>query len=466
LNAISFDGFVKPSIRKRLALFWSQMFFIILGFFAVHLLFALKPAKGRKDYFLAGGKKTGFKTGLSLAATILGASAVMGSAGLGFKFGMAGSSWLLAGSVGLMLLYVLIPLIPANDSFLTLPHLISNHSGNFSRRLTALILIPSWIAIVAVQLKAASIIILPYSPMGNLSLLLFLAGIISLYLMRGGQGAVFSSDFLQLFIMGGGLLVGIVALSSKGPNILSGPPASISNSMGLSFLFPVMLAYVIGPDIHSRLLSSKNLKSRRRAILWATMIVTIFAFSVAYVGWAGRSFVNNAQGGTIISSLIKKLSFPLAVLVNSALLGALISSVDTTLFTTSTLFSVDVCGKGVKTAKYSIPIFALSAVFVAYVGKGIIPLMLISYSMFIGILGAPTVSALFFRVRTAPLFLILSLTVSSTILLLSYLIPFNHGGNLAFLAGMIIMATNYWNEKREKKEKQQSGEGNGVIPVR
>ena len=63
-----------------------------------------KQAKTAGSYFVAGRSgSTLFITG-SLLATIIGASATIGMAGLGFTRGLTGAWWILVGSVGLVVL--------------------------------------------------------------------------------------------------------------------------------------------------------------------------------------------------------------------------------------------------------------------------------------------------------------------------------------------------------------------------
>ena len=63
-----------------------------------------RRAREVDDFFVAGRKgSTPFITG-SLLATIVGGSATVGMAGLGFTQGLTGSWWLLVGSIGLVIL--------------------------------------------------------------------------------------------------------------------------------------------------------------------------------------------------------------------------------------------------------------------------------------------------------------------------------------------------------------------------
>jgi len=80
---------------------------IITTYFLVMIAIGLvsrREAKGADDFLVAGRKGSSlFITG-SLLATIVGGSATVGMAGLGFTQGLTGAWWLLVGSIGLVVL--------------------------------------------------------------------------------------------------------------------------------------------------------------------------------------------------------------------------------------------------------------------------------------------------------------------------------------------------------------------------
>jgi len=76
---------------------------IVIVYFIAMIALGLstrKQARSAGSYFVAGRSgSTLFITG-SLLATIIGASATIGMAGLGFARGLTGAWWILSGSVG------------------------------------------------------------------------------------------------------------------------------------------------------------------------------------------------------------------------------------------------------------------------------------------------------------------------------------------------------------------------------
>ena len=76
-----------------------------LGMLAIGIYaYRKKKSSTRNGFFVAGrSAPTLFIIG-SLCATIIGASATLGMAGLGYVRGLSGAWWLLAGSLGLLIL--------------------------------------------------------------------------------------------------------------------------------------------------------------------------------------------------------------------------------------------------------------------------------------------------------------------------------------------------------------------------
>ena len=84
----------------------TELVIIIIYFLGMLTIGIVSRKKTREvdDFFVAGRQSSSlFVTG-SLLATIIGGSATVGMAGLGFSRGLTGAWWLLVGSIGLVFL--------------------------------------------------------------------------------------------------------------------------------------------------------------------------------------------------------------------------------------------------------------------------------------------------------------------------------------------------------------------------
>ena len=89
-------------------------------------IFALSRGKASKkdSFFVADRSGSRLIICGSLCATIIGASAVVGMAGLGYSRGLTGAWWLLAGTIGLLILSVFFARKVRDFGLYTLPELI------------------------------------------------------------------------------------------------------------------------------------------------------------------------------------------------------------------------------------------------------------------------------------------------------------------------------------------------------
>ncbi|MGM0597704.1 MAG: sodium:solute symporter family transporter, partial [Myxococcota bacterium] len=301
------------------------MLFPILAviFLFLHLVFAFGKAKDDNEYFRAKSHASAPVIGISLAATILGASGVMGTISWGSTYGIAGSLWLISGVIGLLILWALFPRISEKKAF-TLLGLCPQSNGNWSQKLFALVIIPAWTAIAAAQFKALALLLTPWFNISPLLLLLILAAVISLYLVRGGQLAVFKSDYFQFFIIAMGLLLGFSLLVVSGKIQSPATLRPITADYSPLVFGSVILTYIIGPDIHSRLLAAPDAAIGKKAILIAAFLVLIFAVILALIGLSGALWLEKS-GDQIITLMIAKSGI-WGIFINLALISVLLSS--------------------------------------------------------------------------------------------------------------------------------------------
>ena len=131
---------------------------IIVVYFLVMIAIGMvsrRETKGTDDFLVAGRKGSSlFVTG-SLLATIVGGSATIGMAGLGFTQGLTGAWWLLVGSIGLVILGLFLAEKVRKLALYTLPELVGKQYDSRMALATSLLIVIAWIGIVAGQIIAA-----------------------------------------------------------------------------------------------------------------------------------------------------------------------------------------------------------------------------------------------------------------------------------------------------------------------
>jgi len=370
-------------------------------------IYASLRIKTPNDYYLAGKKNGVLQISGSLAATILGGSAILGSVNLAMKEGWAASWYLLSASIGLWLLLPMVKKVNHLGKY-TLTDMIGHFYGNTARKTASIIIPIAWTGIVSAQIIAASkilfsIFLLPYEYGVLISGTVFI-----LYTLIGGQISILKTDFFQSIV----IILGIVicAFFLIGSSDITVPPIfeTFPFNVNFNFLDLIILlltfssTYVVGPDIYSRLFCAKNAKTARHSIIIVAVILIPFAFILTYLGIIAA---NNLPAETIKNSvaLIELMKYYLSDwmvgIIATALLSAVLSSADTTLLTASIILSEfrsnDIDNKkSLKRTKIIIIVIGIISMLVSLKISSIIGMLLLALAFYSGAFIVPMLVSL------------------------------------------------------------------------
>jgi SSS family solute:Na+ symporter len=391
---------------------------VLLAAYALLLLAVGVRAAGMvrtvEDYLLAGRRSTGLDTGGSLAATILGASATLGLAGLAFRRGLTGSWWLLAGAVGLGVLYFLAAAARAHSVY-SLPDLLGRWYGPAMRTVASAFIFVAWLGVVGAQMNAAGRILAAFLGGSTVLWVLLSGAVFIVYTALGGQLSVIRTDLYQLgFIVAG--VTGCAVVGLKAAHGFAGlrqalPPGFFAFPLSPGFALPdlsllllvVGSTYLTGPDMLSRLFCSQDLRTARRGILLSIAVIVPAALLIALIGMVARTLFPGAAPESAFPLLMKHSLPPLlAALVMLALLSAFLSSADTTLMTMTTVLAVDLLRlpaaadtrRGLRALRGVTLLCGVGALAIGLFSGGIIPSLLLSYTIFSGGLFVPVLAGL------------------------------------------------------------------------
>ncbi|MGB7725864.1 MAG: sodium:solute symporter family protein [Dehalococcoidales bacterium] len=380
---------------------------IVIVYFIAMITLGLstrKQARSAGSYFVAGRSgSTLFITG-SLLATIIGASATIGMAGLGFAHGLTGAWWILSGSVGLVVLGFLFARKVREYGFYTLPALIEKQYGRVPALAASILIVVAWMAVIAGQIIAAGTImtVLGY---GSPTLWIWVStAVFIFYTVLGGQRAALKTDLWQTIIIFLGIFAGLAFVLWKvggftglknglPANYFSFPvSAKFSPSELLNYLLLVGLTYVVGPDMYSRIFSAKDGQVAKKSVFWTAGLLIPLALGITLIGMTAAVLYPNIAAGQAFPTVIKGVMPPVLVgLVLAALLSAVMSSAVTCLLSVSTILTTDVIHKFkpaitedklLVISKWGIVILGLLALGVALQLKEIINSLLYAYTIF------------------------------------------------------------------------------------
>ncbi len=369
--------------------------------------------RGLEDFHLAGrGIKLVLLTG-SFCATIVGASATLGMAGLGFSKGLPGAWWMLSGTMGLLLLAAFFAEKVRATGCCTLPELVGSFYGENARIVSSVLIVVSWIAVIAVQIVASGKVLGVVFGGNETIFMVACTAVFVLYTLHGGQSSVIRTDLIQFMIITAGIVVLFSRASeAAGSGLLLSQSFPTSPEMGiwdvLSMLMVVGSAYLVGPDMYSRLFSAHSHKDAKSAAMISAVILIPLAFLITSLGIFSRSLYPSASPEQAIPMLLTGLLSPAAEgLVVAALLAAFMSSADTSLMTATSIISLDLYRK-VRPDSSEVKLMAISRLFVLIVGvlalalavslPSIIKTLLIAYTVFTSGLLLPVVAG-FYRDR-------------------------------------------------------------------
>jgi SSS family solute:Na+ symporter len=374
-----------------------------LGMVAVGVV-SRRRAKGADDFFVAGRKGSSlFITG-SLLATIVGGSATVGMAGLGFTQGLTGVWWLLVGSIGLVVLGLFLARKVREFGLYTLPELVEKQYDRRMALAASVLIVVAWVGIIAGQIIASGKIMSVLGIGDPVWWMVLFTAVFVTYTILGGQYAVIRTDSVQTVIIFAGIFGGLALLLSHlgglGGLEASLPPEQFAFPLSAKFggwqltkfLLLVGLTYVVGPDMYSRLFCARDGRTAKVSVLWAALFLVPIAFGITLIGMGASALFPQISSEQALPMVVKEVLPPfVGGIVLAALLCAVMSSADTTLLSASTILTVDIIGKFksslsqgqvLSLSRWMVVVLGLASLVLALVLKGIIDALLFAYTIY------------------------------------------------------------------------------------
>jgi len=377
------------------------IYLIIMGVIGV---FSRKPARDADGFFVAGRSIPTWQLSGSLVATIVGGSATLGVAGLGFSRGITAAWWLLVGTIGLVILGIFLAGKVRKTGVYSLPGLVEKQYGSSVAMASSVLIIIAWLGVIAGQIIATGNILSGLG-WGNPVMWMIIFTVITVfYTVLGGQRADIRTDIIQAVIIFVGIFVGVaVILPSLGGlaglksalpgDFFSFPLSSRFTAQDLlGYLLIVGLPYVVGADLYSKILSAKDEKTARKSALWAALLIIPIGFAGAIIGMGARVLfpgIAAEQSFPVIAS--SALPPVVGGLLLAGLVSATMSSADSCLLSASTILTVDIIKKFkpqtsqrkvLQLARGAIVIIGILSLVMALELKGVINSLMFAYTIF------------------------------------------------------------------------------------
>ncbi len=445
------------------------MFLVVLLVYVVVLLvvsyFSYRKVNELSDYLIAGKKGSVFSVTGSLLATILGGSAIIGAVDAGYRIGWSVTWYMLSAAIGLFLLVPFVSKVIANGKY-TLPDVLEQLLGSQTKWISSLIIPIAWTGIVAAQIIASAKILQSFIDISYETGVLASAAFFLVYTLLGGQVSIIKTDKIQSVLIFIGLI--IVAFSLYQHNALNlsetAVPkfpfnANFSVFDWVILFFTYALTFTTGPDIYTRILSSKDEKVAKKSILITAILLIPIAIIIGYISVSGVVLFPEKMEGSLIVN-VSKFILPHwgAIVIALALLSAVLSSADTTLLNASVILG-NVIQRGsyneksLRITRVLLIIITFVSIMIALKFQSVITVLLVGLTVFSGAFTIPILlSFLNWKFQKQGVFLAI---LFGGVIALTGKILFLKGfpvvGNCVILSAFAVNTTILWIKKEATK---------------
>lgn len=333
---------------------------IFIGYFLLIFLIgwlSMKWTKSEEDYWIAGSKLGWGIGGATMAATHTSAGTFIGTIGVIYSVGWS-FGWVLI-TIPLAYWFMVAVLAPRFTAIkeLTLPAFLQRrYQSKTARGVGGIIILIATVVYIQAQIVAGGLVANVVFGISPLIGMVIFTIILLIYTLVGGMLAVVYTDFLQMIIMIVGTVVS-VPLALMHFDSLSGLIEKVEIIKPLAFEwggFPIVLlitlslAFFLGsvatPEKVIRLYAMKDMKTIRRGILLAIIVVTGINLLVFILGLASMVLFPNLPTGDLAMPMIAKTVLPTFVgtIMLAAITSAMMSTVDSLLLVAGSALSEDI----------------------------------------------------------------------------------------------------------------------------
>jgi len=264
--------------------------------------------------------------------------------------------------------------------------------GKSAEIIIALIIVISWIGVIAGQLVALNSLIGYATGRNDKWLFVLVSAIVLIYTLLGGQSSVVKTDKIQaIIIMISILLLAVYLYVAKGsgPSDIGNDVAAGQGYTGLNYFnqfFVIGGVFFLGPDIMSRNFISKDKSIAKKSALWAGIGLFIFSIFIGLIGmWAKNNILpQDINDSKVLFYVADMTPVYIKLPLIFGLLSAIVSSTDTCIINASSIFVKDIMKKeSVKYIRITVFVIGIMATVLAVSGRGdIMSLLSGAYSIY------------------------------------------------------------------------------------
>jgi len=323
------------------------------------------------DFFLAGKALPFWAVGMSIVVSDIGATDMMAGAGATFKYGLAQANFDWIGSMPAMLIaaFVFVPYYWRTGVF-TIPEFLGRRYNSAVQFLQALIWLGFMFSMLAIMLWMSATFLADVFGISKIVAVWITVAVVGIYTVSGGLAAVVMTDVMQMIVM----FVGAAALlvlsfeetggwaGMREAVLAEGPETADHFSLllphdttgpypwsGIVFSLGIVMstAYFVGNQaVVQRALGARSEWDAKAGMIFAGLLKLFIPVLIFLPGLAARAmYPELSNPDSAMPRLVVNLLPPgLTGLMVAAFFAALMSSVDSFLNSSTTIFTSDVYG--------------------------------------------------------------------------------------------------------------------------
>ncbi|MEH3024221.1 MAG: sodium:solute symporter [Pseudomonas oryzihabitans] len=395
---------------------------VVLAYALAMLLlgwYGMRRARNQEE-FLVAGRNLGPACYLgTMAATVLGGAATVGTVRLGYVHGLSGF-WLcamLGGGILVLNLFLAKPLLKLR--IFTVTQVLERRYTPLARQASAAIMFVYALMIAVVSTLAIGTVIQVLFELPFWSAILLGGGVVVVYSSIGGMWSLTLTDIVQFVIKTVGLMFVLLPLCLTRVGgwdaLVAKLPASAFalTTLGYDTILTYFLIYffgiLIGQDIWQRVFTARSERVARVAGSLAGIYCVLYGLVGALIGMCARVLLPDLGDANNAFAAIVRAALPDGIrgLVIAAALAAMMSTASAGLLAASTTLTEDLLprlrgGKAstLGMARLFTGLTGLAVLAIALLVNDVIGALTLAYNLLVGGILVPLLGAIFWRRAT------------------------------------------------------------------
>ncbi|MDN4072491.1 sodium:solute symporter [Fictibacillus terranigra] len=330
---------------------------IIFLYFAVLIAVGVigsTKAKTTEEFALAGRNLGLFMYLGCLSAVILGGASTIGTAKLGYEFGISGIWFVTMIGLGIILLGTFFIKRISKHKVTTISELLGKKYKSEARLITAIVASIYTLMVAVTQVIGMGTIINVLLGWNLTTSMLVGGGIVLFYTILGGMWSVTITDIIQFIVMTVGIFAIMLPMSIAkadgfGHLLSTLPESHLSlSTIGYQQIFQYFLLYTLGmvvsQDIWQRVFTARTPSIAKKGSMYAGLYSIAYALAGSIIGMCAFIILPNIDNtqNTFAILALKILPSGILGLVLASVMSALMSTASGTLLASSTLITNDI----------------------------------------------------------------------------------------------------------------------------